>query len=166
MKHHQCCTQKILVHRNSFHSVQCTVWEFQILIQFGSTPIIFIMLKMVKFLCIHSIMTISWTSSFDLTLFQYSLLFTKYLVNKSTKLTTTFLHFKYFLASEDKHVEYSLTDRIEWAMMVDISINYLLTGVIQVEMYPLTHQIQTCCHSTEKRMNIRTSQLKEKGVGP
>lgn len=65
----------------------------------------------------------------------------------------TFLCFKDFLASEDKHVEDGLTDRVEWAVMADVSIDHVLAGTVQVQMYPLTHQVQACCHSAGNTSN-------------
>lgn len=65
----------------------------------------------------------------------------------------TFLCFKDFLASEDKDVEDGLTDRVERAVMVDISVNHILTRAVQVQMYPLTHQVQARRHSAGKTLN-------------
>lgn len=64
----------------------------------------------------------------------------------------TFLCFKDFLASEDKDIEDGLTDRVERAVMVDVSVNHILTGAVQVQMYPLTHQVQARRHSAGKTL--------------
>lgn len=60
-----------------------------------------------------------------------------------------FLCFKDFLASEDKDVEDGLTDTVERAVMVDVSVNHILTSAVQVQMYPLTHQVQARRHSAD-----------------